>query len=723
MLLTPGTRLGPYTIETLIGSGGMGEVYKAHDERLNRTVAIKRMIADDVSRFQSEARAIAAINHPHICQIYDVGPDFLVLEYLQGEPLGGPVTRDEAVRLASQIADALHAAHERGILHRDLKPANVMVVRQGGTPHAKLLDFGVARLTSGDPGATRTVAGEVMGTPAYMSPEQAAAKTLDARSDVFSFGAVLYELLAGTRAFTGDSTAQILSAVLRDDPGPLEAPAALQQIVRRCLAKDPDRRFQTMADVRHALQHLTVGHADVAASIAVLPFANLSRDADDEYFSDGLSEEIINALTQVPGLKVIARTSAFAFKGKNEDIRRIAKTLGVTLVLEGSVRRAGGRLRVTAQLVDAADGAHRWSQRYDRELSDIFAVQDDIAAAIAGALKLQLAPASERRMPSLPAYEAYLRYRSYQWQFTPEASRRSRECLEQALALDPEFALPYVGLADYHFALAAVGGSPSHEAMPRARELAQRALEIDPELPEAHAMLGIVAGHYEYNWAEAERRFRFAVKREPLSPHLRQWYGTFFLFATGRADEARLQLSRVIEEDPLCQMWRLMRANLLPSVGLEHEALDDARKAVELDPGFWLGWADLGLLYARRHQQTEAMQCAERAMAGAPWCPYSIGVMAAALANEGQADTPHPLPVSIRGHAYGGPVGPAVSFLARGETSRPSNGQPKWPNSFPAFIRVDLHVRAFAAAFGGWPGVLKKMNLHDAPSARSNVIS
>ncbi|HEX6214549.1 MAG TPA: protein kinase, partial [Vicinamibacterales bacterium] len=418
MLLTPGTRLGPYTIETLIGSGGLGEVYKAHDGRLNRTVAIKRMIADDVSRFQSEARAIAAINHPHICQIYDVGPDYLVLEYLQGEPLGGPVTPDEAVRLASQVADALHAAHERGILHRDLKPANVMVVRQGGTPHAKLLDFGVARLTSDDSDATRTIAGEVNGTPAYMSPEQAAAKPLDARSDVFSFGAVLYELLAGTRAFTGDSTAQILSAVLRDDPSPLEAPAAVQQIVKRCLAKDPERRFQTMADVRHALQHLTAARADVTASIAVLPFANLSPNADDEYFSDGLSEEIINALTRVPGLKVIARTSAFAFKGKNEDIRRIARTLGVTLVLEGSVRRAGGRLRVTAQLVDAADGAHRWSQRYDREMSDIFAVQDDIAAAIAGALKLQLAPPSERRMPSLPAYEAYLRYRSYQWQFT-----------------------------------------------------------------------------------------------------------------------------------------------------------------------------------------------------------------------------------------------------------------------------------------------------------------
>src|SRR5688500_14931506 len=589
MLLTPGTRLGPYTIESLIGSGGMGEVYKAHDGRLNRTVAIKRMIADDVSRFQSEARAIAAINHPHICQIYDVGPDYLVLEYLQGEALGGPVPQDEAVRLASQIADALHAAHECGILHRDLKPANVMVVRQGGTPHAKLLDFGVARFTSEDPGATRTVAGEVMGTPAYMSPEQAAAKPLDARSDVFSFGAVLYELLAGTRAFTGDSTAQILSAVLRDDPGPFEAPAALQQIVRRCLAKDPDRRFQTMADVRHALQHLTPASADVTASIAVLPFANMSRDADDEYFSDGLAEEIINLLAQVPGLKVIARTSAFAFKGKNEDIRKIAETLGVTTILEGSVRRAGSRIRVMAQLIQASDGAHLWSQRYDREMADVFDVQDEISAAIADALKLKLAPAPERRMPKVAAYEAYLKYRSYQWQFTPEATQRSRECLEQAIALDPAFALPYVGLADSYLALSAVGAIPSHAAMPRARELATRALEIDPDLPEAHAMLGIVAGHYDFDWAEATRRFK-AAEREQMSPHLRQWHAQFHLLPTGRAEEGLAEHRRVLDDDPLCQTWYYTLSTTLAALGHQQDARAAVRKSVEIDPGFWVGW-------------------------------------------------------------------------------------------------------------------------------------
>jgi eukaryotic-like serine/threonine-protein kinase len=689
----------------------MGEVYKAIDTRLGRAVAIKTLQSAHAQRFQQEARAIAALNHPHICVLHDVGPDYLVMEYVEGTPLHGPLPLEEALRVASEVVEALEAAHAKGILHRDLKPANIMMTSTG----AKLLDFGLAKMTAdeGDD-ATRTMAGTVLGTAGYMSPEQAQGMPVDARSDVFSLGTVLYELISGRRIFERDSMLDTLNAVVHAESPPLASPAA--EIVQRCLAKQASHRFQTMSDVKAALQQLrTQTHepARSAPSIAVLPFANLSRDADDEYFSDGLAEEIINALTQVPGLKVIARTSAFAFKGKNEDIRKIANTLGVTHMLEGSVRRAGGRVRVTAQLIHAADGAHRWSQRYDREMSDIFAVQDDIAAAIAGALKLQLAPASERRMPSLPAYEAYLRYRSYQWQFTPEASQRSRECLEQARALDPEFALPYVGLADYHFALATVGGSPSHEAMPRARELAQRALELDPELPEAHAMLGIVAGHFDYDWSEAERRFRLAVKREPLSPHLRQWYGTFFLLATGRADEARLQLSRVIEEDPLCPMWRLMRANLLPGVGLEHEALDDARKAVELDPGFWLGWADLGLLYARRHQHTEAMQCAEKAMAGAPWCPYSIGMMAAALANEGQASRAEPLLVSLRDDAYGGPVGLVVYYLGRGEIEQAVEWlgkaiEQRFPAIIPRLVRTfEPSLRRSAA----WPGPLKRMNL------------
>ena len=560
MTLTPGTRLGPYEIVSLLGAGGMGEVYKATDTRLGRTVAIKTLTGGHGDRFTQEARAIAALSHPHICVLHDVGPDYLVMEYLEGTPLCGPLSVDEAPRVASEVVDALEVAHAKGILHRDLKPANILMTSTG----TKLLDFGLAKIAGDDAaGATQTMAGTVLGTAAYMSPEQAQGMPADARSDVFSLGAVLYELLSGRRVFERGSILDTLNAVVRDEPPTLASPAA--DLVARCLAKEASLRFQTMADLKAALQHLRAQSkaAPAMPSIAVLPFANMSRDADDEYFSDGLAEEIINALAQVSGLKVIARTSAFAFKGRNEDIRRIAETLGVTNVLEGSVRRAGSRIRVTAQLILAADGTHLWSQRYDREMSDIFAVQDEIAAAIADALKLKLMPAPERRMPSVPAYEAYLRYRSYQWRFTREASQRSRECLEQALTLDPDFALPYVGLADYNLALAAVGGIPSHEAMPRARQLAMRALEIDPDLPEAHAMLGIVAGHYDYDWMEAERRFGLATRRDSMSPHLRQWYGTFYLFSVGRTQEAQRQGARVLEEDPLSPMWLVMYSNVL----------------------------------------------------------------------------------------------------------------------------------------------------------------
>ena len=375
------------------------------------------------------------MNHPHICQIYDVGPDYLVLEYVNGRPLQGPLAADAAVRLARQVANALEAAHAKGILHRDLKPSNVLVTEDGT---AKLLDFGVAKLVSTDRDATRTQDGTVVGTAAYMSPEQAQGQPIDVRSEVFSFGAVLYELLAGRRAFEGPSTAAVLSAVLRDEPPPLAAPTALDAIVRRCMQKDPARRFPTMTAVRAALDETAVERpASEQTSIAVLPFANLSADPENEYFGDGLAEEIINLLVQTPGLKVIARTSAFAFRGKQEDIRRIAEILDVAHVLEGSVRKAGNRIRVTAQLISARDGSHLWSKRYDRELADVFAIQDEIAQAIAVNLYLTFGgETASRRRPtqSLPAYEALLRARYYA--FGKADFGRSLASLEEAIAMD-----------------------------------------------------------------------------------------------------------------------------------------------------------------------------------------------------------------------------------------------------------------------------------------------
>jgi eukaryotic-like serine/threonine-protein kinase len=689
----------------------MGEVYKAIDTRLGRTVAIKILMAGHSHSIQQEARAIAALSHPHICVLHDIGPDYLVMEYLEGTPLCGPLPLDDALRVASEVADALDVAHAKGILHRDLKPANIMVTSSG----TKLLDFGLAKVAAdGGDDATRTLAGTVLGTAAYMSPEQAQGMPADARSEIFSFGAVLFELISGRRLFERDSILNTLNAVVREDAPPLDSPAA--DLVARCLAKQPAHRFQTMADLKSALYHLRSSKrqtAHASPSIAVLPFANMSRDADDEYFSDGLAEEIINALVQVPGLKVIARTSAFAFKGKNEDIRRIAEALGVTSVLEGSVRRSGSRIRVTAQLIHAADGTHLWSQRYDREMADVFAVQDEIAAAIADALKLSLRPSPERRMPSVPAYEAYLQYRSYQWQFTHEASQRSRECLERALALDPQFALPYVGLADYHFALAAVGGIPAGDAMPRARELATRALQIDPDLPEAHGMLGIVAGHFDYDWQEAERRFQFVLKREPLSPHLRQWIASFRLFSTGHPDEALVQVTRVIEDDPLCQMWYGMRGNVLLGLNRVDDAIADLRHSVELDPTFWLGWLYLGMAYGTHGYYAEAWTCAEKAIAAAPWCPYAVGLMAGLLGHFGRTAEAELLHATLRNDSYGGPVGSVIERLVSGDVDGAGeSAATAVQQRFPAFI--PMAIRQFEPLLrrsAAWPSVLNALNL------------
>src|SRR5688572_12582543 len=437
--LTRGTRLGPYEIVTILGAGGMGEVYRARDSRLDRDVAIKVLPApvaedsDRVRRFEHEARAIASLNHPHICQLYDIGPGYLVLEYIDGEPLRGPVAAPEAVRQAIQIARALEAAHDRGILHRDLKPANALITRDGTV---KLLDFGVAKLlrpTSEDPGdLTHTVAstmvGAIVGSPGYMSPEQAAGQPLDVRSDVFSFGIVFHELLSGLRASgVGDA--------FRSG----QAPPALARIVQRCLAANPRDRFQTMAEVRAVLEHasteLTSAPGGHQPSIAVLPFTNMSADKENEYFGDGLAEEVINALAQVPGLQVAGRTSSFLFRGKDVELAEVGRRLNVDHLLEGSVRRAGNRVRVTAQLIKVADGFHLWSERFDREWTDIFAIQDEITHAIASALRITLSVDSStprRHTPNLRAYDACLKARELWSRAFPGSFAQTKALIEHA---------------------------------------------------------------------------------------------------------------------------------------------------------------------------------------------------------------------------------------------------------------------------------------------------
>ena len=441
----------------------------------------------------------------------------------------------------------------------------------------------------------------------------------------------------------------------------------------------------------------------------------MSGDKEQEYFSDGLAEEIINVLVKIPGLKVIARTSAFAFKGQNTDIRKIAESLGVTSVLEGSVRRAGNRIRVAAQLITAADGSHLRSERYDRQMEDLFAMQDEIAGAIASELKLKFAPspaARPRRQPNLQAHEAYLRYLHYQWGFTEESLRRSRECLERAIALDPEFALPYAGLAD-HYLASTVANARADEAMPRARTLAQKALTLDPDLPEAHGMLGIVAGPYEFDWREAERRFRLALTREPVPWHVRQWHAYFHLFPLGHIEEARRETQRTIEDDPLSQVNYLVLGAMSEGLGLEEQARTAYAKALELDPRFWWGWARLGLHHALSGRHADARACAEKAMAIFPSSLLNIGLLAGVLRSTGETQQAEALLATLPVGSYGAPVALTSFHLVCGEVDQAVEWAGRAVDErHPVFIG-DL-IRPYEKLFRkstGWQALLKKMNL------------
>jgi TolB-like protein/tRNA A-37 threonylcarbamoyl transferase component Bud32 len=554
----PGAQVGPHRIEARIGAGGMVQVYRARDTRLNRLVAIKICVERFSDRFAREARAISALNHPHICTLYDVGPNYLVLEYLEGETLDTRLgTRtlplNEALPLAIQIADALEAAHRSGMVHRDLKPANIMLTKSG----SKLLDFGLVRIIEGMSADDYTLArgatepGMILGTARYMSPEQAEGKKVDARSDIFSFGAVLYEMITGQQAFSGTSVVDVLIAIMRDEPRPVRRSPEIARIVARCLRKRPSERFQSMADIKAALSLIAAKPMEQKPSVAVLPFANMSRDADDEYFSDGLAEEILNVLAHIQELKVIARTSSFAFRGKEQDITKIAEALRVGTILEGSVRRAGSRIRVTVQLIDAVDGSNLWSERYDRELTDVFAVQDEIATAIAGALQVELTGKPTRpHQPNLPAYEALLKGRHQMVKSSPDAWKRARGHFEQSIALDPDYAEPHAELAYCFFNVGFWGLRPPTEAMLLARVEASRALELSPADPIAHLVLCVVAALYDCDWREAEHQYRLGLAADPVPPifRARLFYN---LVPQGRFEEAIREIETALEQDPL----------------------------------------------------------------------------------------------------------------------------------------------------------------------------
>jgi eukaryotic-like serine/threonine-protein kinase len=618
-------QLGPYVLIEPIGEGGMGEVWKARDTRLDRIVAIKRLKQEYSGRFERESRAIAALNHPHICQIHDVGPDYLVLEYVEGKPLQGPMPVANALAAALQIAGALEAAHARGILHRDIKPGNILM--SAGGP--KLLDFGLAKLTSEIDATTFAV----VGTPLYMSPEQAEGKPLDVRSDIFSLGLVLYEILAGRRAF------DTLASVLRDEPAALESPVAA--IVKRCMSKDPGARFQTMSEVKAALGKIAIETVQLQPSIAVLPFANMSADRDQEYFSDGLAEEIINALAQIPDLKVTARTSAFAFRGKEQDITKIAEALKVSTILEGSVRRSGNRIRVTAQLINANDGYHLWSQRYDREMEDVFAVQDEIAAAIAMALRIKLSgkpEAMRHYRPNLPAYEACLKGRHYLIRNTPDALEQAKAYLQQAIALDPAYAEPHAELGVMYLIHSAWGLRPSSEMMLLARAAAQSAVQLAPEEPRAHIVLGAVEAFHDWNWEKSAHHFRKAIASDPVPADVRARYAIFHLLPLGRWPEALEQLKKALEPDPLNVLWRSMLAMVLVSTGKYEEGIAEGQKALEINENSWLALQQISTGYLYMGKLDQARVSAQRSLTSAPWNGWVPGILAGIAAISGEKE-------------------------------------------------------------------------------------
>jgi len=722
MPLNPGDLLGPYEILARLGAGGMGEVYKARDTRLGRIVAVKIPHERFSERFKREARLIASLNHPNICTLFDVGPDYLVMEYIEAAPLQGPLPVERALVVALQIVAALEAAHAKGITHRDLKPANILVADHLPEQSAvKLLDFGLAKVEreatafSGST-ITQSPSGTVLGTAAYLSPEQASGEPADARSDIFSFGAVLYELLTGLRAFEGKTQVTTMAAVLRQEPPPFDAPPDLERIVRRCLRKSPAGRFQTVAELKVALEALDVA-TERPPSVAVLPFANMSGDKEQEYFSDGLAEEVINTLARTPGLKVIARTSAFAFKGQNADVRHIAQTLGVTNILEGSVRRAGGRIRVTAQLITATDGSHIWSDKYDREMADVFAVQDEIAKAIAVALQGNLAAKGGRPRPytpKLPAYEAFLKALYHFAKFSMESIVRSKEYLEQAIALDAQFAPAHSALAECFIELAYYSAIPGLGAVASARAAAHQALSLDPSLPEAHAILGQLAALNDYDWSEAEREFRLAMARQPVPARVRWYYAHTFLLSIGRLREAMEEIQRALEDDPIFGLYRFSLALCLHAAGKLDEANTAFRQVLELDENFLPGLYWLTRNYTAQGMIAEALALAERAFSLTPWNTEAISGLAGLLMRTGARGRAEELLGKLGdGQAYGAPIGFANFYYLLGEPGHAA----KWLEKAIAqrHFLVPLYIRSALARSlregPYWPAMAKKMNL------------
>jgi TolB-like protein len=749
MSLANGTRLGPYEILSPLGAGGMGEVYRARDARLRRDVAIKvlpeRFAFDPerLRRLQQEAQAAGALNHPNILTIYDIGThenvSYIVSELLEGETLRaqlatGPIAFDKAVGHAVQIAQGLDAAHSRGIVHRDLKPENIFVTRDG---RVKILDFGLAKsMEPAGPSAAhtnmptaqgRTEPGVVLGTLGYMSPEQVRGQPTDNRSDIFSFGTILFEMLTGRHAFRCDTPADTITAILTKDPPDLAptagpVPPALDRIVRHCMEKDPARRFHSAHDLAFDLETISGGlattsrrsttvsgglrpawvrvarwavgmaglaaalvaavslwptHGDAIDSIAVLPFANASQEPDMEYLGDGIAESLINSLSQLPNLRVMSRNSVFHYKGGHADAQEVGRGLKVRAVLTGRVTQRGDSLSISAELVDARDNSHLWGGQYNRKSSEILSVQEEIARQISDNLRLKLTGEEKTRLARRPtesteAYQLYLKGR-YFWNQRGKGLLKAVECFEQALAADPRYALAHTGLADSYSLLAYYGFLPSREAFPKAAAAATRALELDESLGEAHASLGYIRWQFDYDLAASEREFLRAIELAPNYPPAHYWYSAN-LQIQGKSDQALAEVEKSLALDPMSYFTNVFRGWHWLRHGDFDRSIELLPRAIELNPSLAIGHLLLGqalILKSRFPEAIAELQEADRISEGDSW---TRGTLAYAYAASGKRDLASEVldemqgPLRATGYRRSFPI--ALAYTGLGEKDR-----------------------------------------------------
>ena len=725
MALELGTRLGPYEIVSPLGAGGMGEVYKARDGRLGRTVAVKVLpeaAAADPSfraRFEREARAIALLSHPHICAIYDVGQsadaghavDFIVMEYLEGETLADRLNRagalplDQVLTIGVAVADALDRAHRAGIVHRDLKPANVMLSRSG----PKLLDFGLANPLHDDSGDETTKAltdrHTIVGTIHYMAPEQVEGRPPDQRTDLWALGVMLYEMIAGQLPFQGSSTSDVIASILTREPLPLsrvvpETPPELVRIVGKSLEKDREERYQVVKDLlldlktlkkriefdaervrsgdtatttkesvspkavpapSRILQALYRPRAKVALvafslivialtiaglvysrrgaagatvnSLAILPLDNIGGGNNTEYLSDGITESLINNLSQISSLRVLTRSTVFRYKGRAADPLTVGRELGVEAVLTGRLEQRGETLVIQADLMKVADGSQLWGGRFNRRLSDILAVQEELSREIATKLRPRLTGEEKKRLAkdhtqNAVAYQLYLNGRFYWEKRTPEALNRAIEYFGDAIERDPNYALSYAGLADA-YALLGVFHLPPKEAFPKAREAALNALRIDETLGEAHAALGHIKVQYEYDWAGAEREYHRAIELNPNYANAHHFYA-LYLAMVGRFDEGLAEIRRAQELEPFSLFIHANVGAILCEARRYGEAINHLNRVLEMNPNLDHARSFLGFAYAQKGMYEQAISEFQKRnapasiVAGEPGATYAL---------------------------------------------------------------------------------------------------